>query len=343
MRSTDGPVRRVCLLGTGGTIASTHDLSSGASVAALDSKALLRSVGDLPPDVVICPHTVAVHNSWMATPAWMRELAHRILEAAADHNPDGIVVTHGTDTLEETAFVLDGLLRTTVPVVLTGAMRGADDPSADGPMNLRAAIHLAVSGGERAPVRVTFAGEVFDALEIRKWHATADDAFRAVKVAVDDVSISGDEPRPLRTPALPDVAPSEDVVLIRSVSGGCAPLLAAARAIGVRALVVEGFGAGNVYAADHDELDRFIADGAVVVLATRCSDGRVVPTYGRRGGGVELIASGLIPTGRLSGIQARLALAFLIADGADAAAIASWFATADAQQDQKAVRLHTPG
>jgi L-asparaginase len=275
----------------------------------------------------------ALRNSADVTPRSIAELA-RVLDARAraDDAPDGFVVTHGTDTLEETAFALAGLLAIPQPIVVTAAMRSADDEQPDGPANLRDAVRVAATPSLSGAVVVVLAGRVHGAREVTKTHTTALDAFASPGTGsigtVDDDGVRLDrQPRPL--PALPLVEPDVDVDLVRMVVGLGPRAFRHALVDGVAAVVVEGSGAGNVHDEAVPAIRALLAADVPVILATRCLAGRVVPAYGGAGGGATLAAAGVVLAGDLSGPKARLAACFLRAAGATTPEVRRWFHDAD--------------
>lgn len=169
-------MKRICILTTGGTIAMREDPAAGGLVPAVSGADLAASAPGLADWAGIAVEEVSnIPSEWM-TPARMMDIARRI-DGRADAF-DGFVVTHGTDTMEETAFLLDTVLRTEKPVVLTGAMRGASELSADGPANLLAAVKTAASDGAAGMgVLVVMGDAVHAARDVEKMHATRPDAF----------------------------------------------------------------------------------------------------------------------------------------------------------------------
>lgn len=232
----------------------------------------------------------------------------------------GVVVAHGTDTMEEIAYVIDRLLGlTTPPVVLTGAQRGADQPDTDGPRNLRNAIQAAMS----SPLRgcgavVCFDGEIHAAREVRKVHTSALRAFASPGYGpighVDGRRVLLHR-RPIRRLPLPDPSgPLPRVDLIRLYAGADAAFLRASVQAGARAIVLEGTGRGNANEQVLEGVREATASGVPVVVASRCAEGRVEPLYGR-GGGKDLAEAGCLFAGDLAGPKARVLAQLALAAG----------------------------
>jgi L-asparaginase len=238
-------------------------------------------------------------------------LARRVGEHAARDDVAGVVVTHGTDTMEESVYLVDRLLGGDVPVVFTGAQRGADQPDADGPRNLRDAIRVAASpdaGGRGA--MIAFAGELHAAREARKVHTSALRAFGSPGHGpighVDGERVVFGR-RPERRPPLPVPERMAPVDLIRLHAGSDARFLRASVAGGAEAVVLEGTGRGNANDQVMEGVREALDAGVAVVVCSRCAQGRVEPVYGR-GGGRDLADAGALFAGDLAGPKARVLL-----------------------------------
>jgi L-asparaginase len=321
---------RIEIVTTGGTIASRVDPATGAAVPAVRAADLLALVPGLGQLAEVRTTEFCLESSWNITPAMMGELARTVRERQADPGTAGVVVTHGTDTLEETAFALDLLLPAETPVVLTGAMRNASLPGADGPRNLLGAVRVAADPAARGlgPL-VVMSDEAHAARHVTKTHSSALDTFRSPGAGavgrIDSLGLSV-RWRPRRPPALPIAAPEPRVHLLECAAGADPAPLRAALGTGAKGLVVAGSGAGNVHRDWEEPIREAVAAGLPVVLTTRCGAGRVLPEYGAPGGGAVLHRLGVVPGGELSGRKARIALMFALGAGLDLPAIRSYFA-----------------
>ncbi len=321
----DTPRRTVALLATGGTIASVAT-AAGGSAAELSPQHLLDGMGGWD-DVRVEPVVeVARVNSWDVDPRLMWTIAARIDELAAAPSVDGVVVTHGTDAIEETAFVADIITRTPKPVVFVGAMRAADALSADGPGNLRTAVLAAADPAMvDAGVAVCLGGELHAARWVRKVHSYRLDAMASPGHAPLATTAPNGKPlgvellRPRRWAvdwAIDDV--DVDLPLVAAYPGMPVDLLrVAVQVTAGRGLVLEGFGAGHVPACVLPAVRELVNAGVVVVVATRVLGGGTWPLYAGPGGGVELQRAGVLAAGDLSAGKARLLLMACLA-GADA-------------------------
>ncbi len=233
--------------------------------------------------------------------------------------PDGIVVTHGTDVLEETAYLLARTLEPRVPVALTGAMRTSSDEGWDGPRNLVDAATVAASAeSARRGAMVVFAGKVFAGHEAVKTHTVDPDAFGAPHGAavgrVGNGRVQYD--LPARLPArLTPAGLSARVALIPAVVGDDGRMLDLARPHHDGCVLV-AFGSGNSPPGLVPAVARWLDEGKPVVLASRCPVGEVTPVYAFDGGGARLVAMGVIPAGPRTPSQARMELAIALSAGA---------------------------
>lgn len=310
---------RISLLATGGTI-STKRGADGATPA-LDAETLASAAQRAGRGVAISARNVSRLSSRGITPADMWGLANAV-EEEIRRGADGIVVTHGTDTLEETVYALSLLVRTSVPVVLTGAMRVPGSPGEDGPANLAAAIAVATTPRFSAygPV-VVHQDEIHLARWVSKIHSTRVAAFGSPSAGPVGMVVEGravsffGPPPPDRLPR--SGAPDKRVELIWSVAGSDGLVVNAIKDQ-VDGLVVAGTGGGHVAPPLAEALVAAATQGVAVVLASRCADAQVLQsTYGGVGGEIHLLASGLVSAGNLSAAKARLRLLFGLSAGLD--------------------------
>lgn len=279
------PVARVVILATGGTIAGTAATATdslGYTAAQLGIAQLLAAVPALAGQPIEAEQVAQIDSKDMGMAVW-RSLTRRVAHHLARTEVSGVVVTHGTDTLEETAYLLQRVLAPVKPVVLTGAMRPATAVQADGPQNLLDAVALAREPGA-AGVCAVFAGSVFGAFDVRKRHTHRLDAFGAG----DDGAIALIEGRGVRRlrdwPASLPLGievlerPEPWVEIVVSHGGASGAVVEALRAQGVDGVVVAGTGNGSLHHALEAALRSAQAAGVVVQRCTRVADGAVLPT-----------------------------------------------------------------
>jgi L-asparaginase len=301
------------LLATGGTIACTLD-AAGHAVKTQRAADLLAAAGA--GDVT--PVDFGLMSSWDLTPAAMLHIAQRVDDLLAEH--DGVVVTHGTDTLEETAALLSFAVRRPGAVVVTGAMRAADEPGSDGAANLRAA--LAVAAAPEAAGRgalVVFGDEAHLATRVTKQHSAGLLAFGSPGTGpvglVHDGRVSFLAPP--QPPTRYDVAHADaDVPLLVATPGAPARLVETALT-GADGLVVAGVGLGHLPSSWMPLLGDAVARGVPVVRATRTPAGPVGGRYAGAGGDVDAEERGLLSAGWRTPWAARIELICALGAGAD--------------------------
>jgi L-asparaginase len=308
-------VAHVTVLATGGTIASSQD-SPGVSVANRNVQDLLS--GLTPTSVTIDSRDVLKTGSYLLTHANLRLICEAVADALAREDVDGVVLAHGTDTMEETAYLLDLIHDSAKPVVLTGAQKPADMPDSDGTANLRDALKVAAHPGARNKgVMIAFAGMIFPARGTLKVHTVSPAPFRTMNggpvghIDGDRVVFTAD---PVRPPALliPDQSFDGTRVDIISVHAGAdAALAKAAVEAGACGVIIAGTGVGNGNHALVEWVGGAVRAGLAVGLASRVLEGPVQPNYGN-GGGADLVRAGAVLFGSLPLSQARILSALLL-------------------------------
>lgn len=301
------------LIATGGTIAMKIDPVRGGAVPALSGADLLAAVPAMARVARLeVRELFNIPSDHMDAGRWV-ELQRAVDEALARPEITGAIVSHGTDTLEETAWFLDLTLASDKPVVLAGAQRNASVPDFDGPRNLLNAARVCVEPrARRQGVLVAMNNQIHAAREATKTHTADVEAFKSgdfglLGVADEDrVVFSRQTARrlhlPLRAGALPRVE------IVPMFAGASGDLLRAAVALGARGIVVQALGFGNVNADMLAAVQEAIARGVAVAISTRVPNGRVQPAYGFEGGGRTLQAAGAVFADNLSPHKARILL-----------------------------------
>jgi L-asparaginase len=311
---------RVAVIFTGGTISMRPDADAGGAVPVLRGQDILDRTAGLQRIAQVEP------IDWGLVPAshlgfdQIIDLG-RLLDSTLDaQDVDGAVVVQGTDTMEETAFAFDLLVRSDKPVVVTGAMRNSAEADYDGPRNLRDAVRVASSPQMRGlGTSVVMAGRIIAADRVVKRHTTALASFGARagrllgRVVDDRVTIRGSRRR-VRLPGVPASA-AEPVFLVTAVTGLDGGIVRSLKTLSPRGLVVAATGSGNTHPDLLAAATELIATGAAVCLSTRCQAGRVVPAYAFAGGGAQWQRAGAILS-PLDGPKCRVALALGLGAGA---------------------------
>lgn len=313
----------VVVFSLGGTIASTNTGGGGAAggvTPRLGAAELVEAVPQL--RNVARLETVAIREvaSGDLTLPDLVALAKEI-DKRLDAGFAGVVVTQGTDTIEETSFALDLLVRGSAPVVVTGAMRNPTLAGADGPGNLLAAVQVAAAPQAAGQgVLVVLNDEIHAARFARKTHTSSPSTFRSETAGPIGWVVESKVRIGLRVPALPRIVPSRPegelppVALLTCALGDDLRLLAHVGEAGYRGLVIQGFGGGHVPAAAVSALEELAAE-IPVVLGSRTGSGEALTsTYGFPGSERDLLSRGLIPTGFLDGPKARIFLSLVLAD-----------------------------
>lgn len=315
---------KLIFLSLGGTI--TMVPSEGGGIAPkLGAAELVASVPRLGEVAEIDARSPFRLPSPSLTAANLVDVAGVLERAFASEGFDGAVVIQGTDTIEESAFLLDLLVAGDKPVVVTGAMRGADAPGADGPANLLAAAIVAASGDARGLGTLTTLNyDIHAARFVQKSHTTLPSAFESPLVGALGVVAEGRARfyvRVNRNPCLPVAdGPPAQIALIKIGMGSDGRLFDRLPDAGFAGLVIEGMGAGHV-PADVAPVLGELARRIPVVLASRAMTGPVFrETYGYPGGEIDLLKRGLISAGYLAGLKARLLLGLALRAGGGVAA-----------------------
>ncbi|MBU0637405.1 MAG: asparaginase, partial [Planctomycetes bacterium] len=307
-----GTLPTVAIITTGGTIAQKFDAQAGGLVPAVSGAALVEAVPALKElaRLRVIP-LVNIDSRDMTPELWLR-LARLVNETLAEPAVAGVVVTHGTDTMEDTAYVLDLTVASDKPVVLTGAQRDASTPDADGPRNLLNAVRQVVDAdaGGRG-VTLTFDSKIFYARPVTKCHTNHVNAFAAGYYGqageIDDEQVTWFG-RPERGPrfAIPDELPKVELIYV--YPGADSHLIDAALSRGAAGIVVCGYGIGNVDLPVFQAIERARKKGVAVVLTTRVAEGRVYPVYGGEGGGTSMKNLGVVFGADLLPWKARILL-----------------------------------
>jgi L-asparaginase len=272
-------------------------------------------------------HEVLRVGSYLMTFADMRMITEAVARQLDRDDVDGVVITHGTDTLEETAILLDLVHRDSRAVVLTGAQRAADVADTDGPRNLRDAVAVAGCPDSRDHgVLVVFNGSVLAARGVRKSHTLdlagfSNPAGTVGAVHAGTVRMHSTPVRPIGMPALNPSFDTVRVDIVATYPGADDTLLHAAVQAGARGIVLVGTGLGNAPSGIAKAVAEVIDHGVVVALSTRVAEGPVLPVYGD-GGGSDVVAAGAVPVS-LPPSQARIALAAILASGRKPADVAA--------------------
>ena len=305
-------MKKVAVVFNGGTITMKIDERLQAAVPSLSSDEIMSKVTGIEGFAEIETYTFSNMPSPHMTPEKMLELSKYIKKLVDRADIAGVVVTHGTDTLEETAYFLDLTLNTEKPVVVTGAMRNGSELGYDGPANLSASICTVISDESRnRGVLVCMNGELNSAAEVTKANSMALNAFRTPNFGligmVDDNKVLFYR-ESLDKQYLDIDKVDSKVTLIKCTAGMDSTLIDYCIDRKVDGIVIEAFGRGNIPPYMVDSVKRAIDSNIAVVVVSRCFEGRVCDSYGYHGGGKELRDLGAIFGDTLPGQKARIKL-----------------------------------
>ncbi|WP_096200966.1 asparaginase [Bacillus sp. FJAT-45350] len=303
-------MKKILIIHTGGTIAMKEDETG--SVKPNTENPLFSTIDSISDKASIIVDDFLNIPSPHMTPTHMVDLANRIKEKIAREAIDGIVVTHGTDTLEETAYLLDLLVHTSIPIVITGAMRSSNELGSDGPHNLISSIQTASNSEAHGKgVLVVFNDEIHTAKNVTKTHSSNISTFQSPQYGpIGIVTRRGVffHHTPLKRECFQVDKLTKKVALLKTYAGMTGDIIKAIADTKIDGLIIEAFGQGNVPPSITTELKELVEKEIPIVLVSRSYSGIVQDTYGYEGGGRKLKEMGVIFTNGLNGQKARLKL-----------------------------------
>ena len=320
----------VKLIATGGTIAMKIDPVKNAPVPAISGEDLIATVPEIAAVADIEVQNLSnIPSDYMDPERWVG-LQKAVVEALARPDVAGVIVSHGTDTLEETAYFLDLTVSSPKPIVLIGAQRNASEKDFDGPRNLLNAARICVSPDAKGKgAMIALNGQINTARDATKTHTSDVETFKS-----GDLGFLGnvDHDRvvfyrvPLRRQHV-ELKQRElpSVEIVTMYGGASGALVHAAAAAGAKGIVIQALGWGNVNIPMFEAIRRVIEQGIPVVISTRVPNGRVLPIYGFQGGGKTLQEAGAIFSDNLSPQKARILLMLALQTTSEAEEIQAFF------------------
>lgn len=305
--------KTILIIFTGGTISMAKHKETSKAVISDNHSELLHDIASELKNIELLSHQFSLKPSPSITPDDMFELAKLTKSYLDNPKIDGIVITHGTDTLEETSYFLDLYLETTKPVVFTGSMRNFSELGFDGLSNLVSSILVAAHDeSKHMGVLVVLNDEINAAAEVTKTHTLSLDTFKSLEFGPIGI-VEQDNVLYYRQTHYPHlhIAPSHienHVEIIKAYSGSSSVLLNLLIDGGLKGIVIEALGRGNVPPTMIDGIKRAISLNIPVLITSRCPKGRVLDSYGYEGGGHHLKQLGAIFTENLSSHKARIRL-----------------------------------
>jgi L-asparaginase len=312
-------MKKVVLLTTGGTIASKPNKDSGKLASGALTGEELAAMCNLPKDMEVIVESVFQKASIHITFEDLVVLKNKIEAYFKDNDVSGVVVTHGTDTMEETAYFLDLTINDHRPVVVTGSQRSPEDLGSDVYINLRHAIYAACSSDlHDAGAVVVFNERIFAARYVKKEHASNIQGFNVFGFGYLGI-IDNDQvdifQKPIKREFFDIQSPIPQVEIIKCYIGADGKFIRAAREAGVAGIVLEGVGRGQVAPMMMEEIVNAIEAGIKLVITTSAEEGSVYTTYDYDGSAYDLYNKGVILGSDNDSKKARIKLAVAIASG----------------------------
>lgn len=305
-------MKKVAVIFNGGTISMKVDPKIEAAVPTLSGNEILHMVTGIEEHAEIESFTFSSLPGPHMTPEIMMELSNKIKQLLDREDISGVVVTHGTDTLEETAYFLDLTINHEKPVVVTGSMRNSSELGYDGPANLAASICTVISEeAKNKGVLVCLNDELHCASEVTKSHTMHLNTFQTPEfgpIGIIDSNKAIFYRDALKKQHIDTKEIEPKVDLIKAVAGMDGKMIDFCVEQNCKGLVIEGMGRGNIPLKMAEAVERAIKKGVAVVLVSRCFKGRVMDSYGYPGGGKMLRNMGVIFGDDLPGQKARIKL-----------------------------------
>lgn len=304
-------MKNILVLHTGGTIAMSEDQTTG-KVAPNSENPLLTQGHLFEKEAHLIVEDIFQRPSPHMTPTEMLQLKNRIEQAVLSEAIDGVIITHGTDTLEETAYFLDITLEQNIPIVMTGAMRSSNEIGSDGLYNFQSAVWVATSDEAKDKgVLVVMNDEIHTARYVTKTHTTNVATFRTPTfgpiglIAKNKVLFFQEL---IEEEKFDLTSVDKNVYLLKAYAGMDSTIFDALDNPTTDGLVVEALGAGNLPPATLSGLAKLVARNIPIVLVSRCFNGVAQDVYDYEGGGKRLREMGVIFTNGLTGPKARIKL-----------------------------------
>ncbi|MFI8705564.1 asparaginase [Bacillus sp. NPDC077411] len=304
-------MKKILVLHTGGTIAMEEDKETGVVQPGAQNP-LLKFIPNLEEDIDLIVEDVFHLPSPHMTPNEMLQLQVMINEKVKNDNMQGVVITHGTDTLEETAYFLDLTVQADVPIVVTGAMRSSNELGADGLYNFLSAVKVASSEEAKGKgVLVVLNDEIHCATNVTKTHTSNVATFQSPQYGpIGMVTKRGVvfHHALVHHEKYAVTQITKNVVILKAYAGMDETLLAAIEQLPIDGIIIEALGQGNLPPRTLPALQRLIDKDIPVVLVSRCFNGIVQDVYSYEGGGKQLKNMGIIFTYGLNAQKARIKL-----------------------------------
>lgn len=305
-------MKNILVVFTGGTFSMMLDEKTGGAVPRFSGKELLRKIPEAKKLAKITCYDFGKYPGPHMTPELMFKLSQTINKIISKKKFDGVIVTHGTDTLEETAYLLDLTIKTEIPIVVIGSIKNSSEQDWDGPQNLIDAIYICLNQNcKNLGVLVCLNGEINAASEVTKIYTEQIDGFRSLDFGAlgfvqNEKIILNRSPRKLETINTKKIITNVDLLTV--YAGMDEKFFKYSADSKTKGLVVEALGVGNVPPAAFEGIKYVIEKNIPVVLVSRCPAGETLDIYGYPGAGKWLNKIGVIFADYLNGQKARIKL-----------------------------------
>ncbi len=309
-------MKKILVVFSGGTFSMKIEEETGSAIPFFKGEQLLELIPEAKKLAKLSVYDFGMYPGPHMTPELMFSLAKKIKELITINEFDGVIVTHGTDTLEETAYLLDLTIKTEIPIVVIGAMKTSSEIDWDGPKNLMDAIKIINNQNSHGlGVLVCLSGEINAASEVTKTHTDDIETFHSLDFGalgfVDREKIFFNRaPRILETIDTNNI--NSNVDLIKACAGIDDKFVRFSVDTGVEGLIIEAMGVGNVPPKMFAGIEYAIEKGVPVVLTSRCPAGETLDIYGYPGAGKWLKKAGVIFSHYLNGQKARIKLMLVL-------------------------------
>ncbi len=305
-------MKEILVVFTGGTFSMMIDEKTGGAIPRFSGEELMEKIPHAKSIAKITCHDFGKYPGPHMTPDLMMQLSKKIKELIATNKYSGVIVTHGTDTLEETAYLLDLTIKASIPIVVIGSMKNSSEPDWDGPLNLINAIHVCLNSNCRdLGVLVCLNGEINAASEVTKIYTEQIDSFSSLDFGSLGFVQNGRVilnrlPRKLEIIRTENIVTNVDMLTV--YAGMNEKFFKYSADSNVEGVVVEALGVGNVPPAVFEGIKYLIGKNIPVILVSRCPAGETLDIYGYPGAGKWLHEIGVIFADYLNGQKARIKL-----------------------------------
>ncbi len=305
-------MEKILVVFTGGTFSMKIDEETGGAVPRYSGEELMEKIPDAMRLADITCYDFGKYPGPHMTPELMLKLSGRIKNLINEGQYSGVIVTHGTDTLEETAYLLDLTLKVSIPIVVIGSMKNSSEPDWDGPRNLLNAIYICLNKNFRdLGVLVCLNGEINAASEVTKTYTDEVDTFQSLDFGAlgfvqNERAILNRLPRKLETIEANGLNSNVDMLTV--YAGMNEKFFKYSADSGASGIVIEALGVGNVPPAAFEGIKYAVEKNIPVILVSRCPAGDIEDVYGYPGAGKWLHKLGVIYADYLNGQKARIKL-----------------------------------